>query len=107
MAKQNEVVEFVIGNYLAKKTSRKCTYCEVYTGIDQTNSKVSVEVKLCPIENGFNVKMLEYEAKIRKEILKNGRIPSLTRRLPLQVPPVRHSAPDVLRSLRTSGQNIG
>lgn len=76
MNKKGEYFEFVLGKYVLGDKVRTTKYCEVYYARNTNSENEStVEAKIIELSKGFNVKMLEYEVRVRKEILKNGTRP--------------------------------
>lgn len=85
MSKKTKLTSYTLGHYLMKSEYRDNKFCEVYTGSDtRYDENPPVEIKVVDMEQGFNTKMLEYESRVRKELLKNGLF-RFNSRLPLQV----------------------
>ena len=73
MTKKADLTSYTLNNYLMRGKIRENKFCEVYMGADNRFAdNAPVEVRVVDMSQGFNIKMLEYEAKVRKEIVKNG-----------------------------------
>lgn len=56
-----------------KDEIRASKFCEIYMGVDtRYEENPPIEVRVVDMSQGFNIKMLEYESKVRQELVKNG-----------------------------------
>ena len=73
MSKKTDLVSYTLGNYFLRSKIRESKFCEVYMAVDtRYEENAPVEVRVVEMSQGFNIKMLEYDSKVRKEIVKNG-----------------------------------
>ena len=73
MNNKADLVSYTLGTHMLRSKIRQNKFCEVYMAVDtRYEDNPPVEVRVVNMSQGFNIKMLEYEAKVRKEIVKNG-----------------------------------
>ena len=72
---KKDLQELTLGKYTLRQKARSNKFYDIYLAVDSSKGsdpRQPVEVRVADMSNGFHVKLLEYDNRVRKEMASCG-----------------------------------